>query len=100
MRASCASSSHRAIRYRRSTDKLQTLGKLEGFVRRPTAGYRTHLRAFEFVVDEIPQQARRKNVEGVALGFNQLTLGCVNCHRQLRRAAVAAAATAPSPSGN
>jgi hypothetical protein len=53
-----------------STAKLKTLSKLEGFVRRPTAGYRTHLRSFEFAVDEMQKQARRKNVEGVALGFN------------------------------
>ena len=68
-----------------STEKLKTVSKLEGFVRRNAPGYRTQLRSFEFAVDEIQQQAKRENIEGVTMGFNQLTLSCVNCHRQLRR---------------
>ncbi len=70
-----------------STEKLKTLSGLEGFVRRSTPGYRTQLRLFEFAVQDIEEQSRRANIEGVALGFNQLTLSCVNCHKQLRRPA-------------
>ena len=69
-----------------STEKLKSVSKLEGFVRRSAPGYRTHLRSFEFAVDEIQRQAKRENIEGVTMGFNQLTLSCVNCHRQLRQA--------------
>ena len=68
-----------------STEKLKKVSKLEGLVRRNAPGYRTQLRSFEFAVDEIQQQAKRENIEGVTMGFNQLTLSCVNCHRQLRR---------------
>ena len=67
-----------------STEKLKKVSKLEGLVRRNAPGYRTQLRAFEFAVDEIQHQAKRENIEGVTMGFNQLTLSCVNCHRQLR----------------
>jgi len=74
-----------------STKKLKTLSALEGFVRRSTPGYRTQLRSFEFAVDEIQLQAKRQNIEGVALAFNQLTLSCVNCHKLLRH---------PPPGGN
>jgi hypothetical protein len=68
-----------------STEKLKTLSALERFVRRGVPGYRTQLRSFEFAVAEIQQQAKRENIEGVTMGFNQLTLSCVNCHKQLRR---------------
>lgn len=70
-----------------SAKQLQTTGAIEGFVRRATPGYQTQLRAFEFSIDEIRRQAKRENVEGVALGFHQLTLSCVNCHKQIRDAA-------------
>lgn len=67
-----------------STEKLKTLGALEAFVRRSTPDYRTQLRSFEFAVNEIQRQAKQENIEGVTMGFNQLTLSCVNCHKQLR----------------
>ncbi|MBL9162788.1 MAG: hypothetical protein JNL18_08660 [Planctomycetaceae bacterium] len=70
-----------------STEKLKNVSKVEGLVRRTAPGYRTQLRSFEFAVEEIQQQAQAENIEGVTMGFNQLTLSCVNCHRQLRRAA-------------
>jgi hypothetical protein len=70
-----------------SAEKLKALNALERFVRRGVPGYGTQLRSFEFAVDEIQQQAKRENLEGVTMGFNQLTLSCVNCHKQLRRAA-------------
>ena len=68
-----------------STEKLKKVSKVEGWVRRNAPGYRTQLRSFEFAVNEIQRQAKRENIEGVTMGFNQLTLSCVNCHRQLRR---------------
>jgi hypothetical protein len=64
--------------------KLSTLSELEGFVRNRTPGYRTHLRSYQFAIREIEQQAKRGSIEGVTLGFQQLTLSCVNCHNQLR----------------
>lgn len=80
------------------TKKLRTLNTLEGFVRRSTPGYLTQLRAFEFAVDEIHEQASRENLEGATMGFHQLTLSCVNCHQQLRRPTEAAAGDPPSES--
>ena len=68
----------------KSADTLKTLNRVEGFVRRKNPKYRTQLKSFEFAVREIEHQAKRENIEGVVLGFNQLTLSCVNCHKQLR----------------
>jgi hypothetical protein len=70
-----------------STKKLSALSELEGFVRNRTPGYRTQLRSYQFAIQEIEQQAKRESIEGVTLGFQQLTLSCVNCHRQLREPA-------------
>jgi cytochrome c556 len=35
-------------------------------------------------LDEIIRQANQDNLEGVTLGFNQLTVSCVQCHKHLR----------------
>jgi hypothetical protein len=63
---------------------MQALSKIEGFVRGRTPGYRTQLQIFEESTKEIVHQASRDNVEGAALAFTQLTINCVNCHKQLR----------------
>lgn len=67
-----------------SAKKLTTLAEMEGFVRNRYPGYKTHLRSYQFALGEIQQQAERESIEGVTLGFQQLTLSCVNCHKQLR----------------
>lgn len=67
-----------------SSRKLKNVNSLERFVRRSTPGYRTQLKTFEFSVKEIERHAKQKSVEGVALGFQQLTLSCVHCHSRLR----------------
>ena len=67
-----------------SVNVLRTVNRLERFVRKNTPGYRTQLRAFEFAINEMETQAKAKNLEGVVLGFQQVTLSCVNCHKQLR----------------
>ena len=68
----------------KSTDGLKGLTKIEAFVRRRSPEYRTQLRTFEFALKEMNKQAKSENIEGVVLGFNQMTLSCVNCHKQLR----------------
>lgn len=69
-----------------SVDTLKTVNTLEAFVRRKSPGYRKQLGAFEFAVDEMRTQAKAENLEGIVLGFQQMTLSCVNCHKQLREA--------------
>ena len=68
-----------------SGQRLKTVSNLEGFVRRKTSGYSTQLKTFEFSLDEILLHAKKKNIEGVTLGFQQLTLSCVHCHKQIRQ---------------
>ena len=71
----------------KSSQTLQTLSAVEGFVRRRPPAYGTQLRSFEYAVKEIKKQAMQENIEGVTLGFQQLTFSCVNCHKQVRQPA-------------
>lgn len=65
-------------------DRMRMLGRIEGFVRRKNENYRLQLRNFEFANLELVRMAKRKNAEGAALAFNQLTSSCVACHVMLR----------------
>jgi len=69
-----------------NAQSMRNLSKIEGFIRRQAPGYTTQLHVFEQSNDEIIHQARKHNVEGAALAFTQLTISCVNCHKQLREA--------------
>ena len=65
--------------------QLSTLNRVEGFVRNRNDDYRAHLNTFQQVCNEIVRQAKKENLEGSTLAFNQLTVSCVNCHRSMRR---------------
>jgi cytochrome c556 len=67
-----------------SAAKLATLNKVEEFVRHRNPKYKAQLDIFQYATEELGRQAEKKNIEGAALAFHQLTLSCVNCHRQLR----------------
>ena len=69
-----------------SAQAMRSLNKVEAFIRGRTPGYRTQLQFFDESLDEIIRQADKDNLEGAALGFTQLTISCVNCHKQLRAA--------------
>jgi cytochrome c556 len=67
-----------------AADKLTTLNKVEEFVKHRNLKYKAQLDIFQFATQEVARQAEKKSVEGAALAFHQLTLSCVNCHKQLR----------------
>jgi soluble cytochrome b562 len=67
-----------------NAQSMRSLNKIESFIRGRTPGYRNQLQIFEVSLDEIIRQAQKDNVDGAALAFTQLTISCVNCHKQLR----------------
>jgi hypothetical protein len=69
-----------------NAEAMRKLSAIEGFLHGQTPGYRTQLHIFEESADEIIRQGKKDNVEGAALAFTQLTISCVNCHKQLREA--------------
>lgn len=70
----------------RQAQAMRFLNKIEGFVRQKPVGYRDQLKAFDMAVDGIEEMAQKENLDGVTLSFHQLTVSCVQCHKQLRRA--------------
>ena len=67
-----------------NAEAMQGLSKVEWFIRGRTPGYRTQLEIFLDANGEIIKQAKQDNLEGSTLAFTQLTISCVNCHKQLR----------------
>ena len=71
-------------RIERSGSQMLLLNRVEGFIRNRNPSYRAQLHMFERAAQQIVSQARRENLEGVTLAFNQLTVNCVRCHQTLR----------------
>ncbi|TWT91493.1 hypothetical protein [Stieleria varia] len=69
---------------RANAARMNKLNQVESFVRRKHPEYRTQLHTFHRVTTEIARQAEKKNIEGAALAFNQLTVSCVQCHVAMR----------------
>ena len=69
-----------------SARHLKMINRLENFVRGKSRDYRTQLKLFQFANDEILNGAKEKNLDRVTLGYNQMTISCVKCHKQLRKA--------------
>lgn len=64
---------------------MKGLNTLEYFIRQKPEGYRTQLKTFEFSVNELARNAEEKNLDGATLAFTQMTISCVNCHKELRK---------------
>lgn len=61
---------------------MNKLSQIEKWTRRTNAEeYRTQLRIFRFANEDLVRQADKKNIDGAAMAFSQLTLSCVNCHK-------------------
>ncbi len=67
-----------------NANAMKGLNKLEYFVRRKPDGYRTQLKVFQSAVDHLAEAAEAENLDGATLAFTQMTISCVNCHKQLR----------------
>lgn len=51
----------------------------------PSAEYRQHSQEFRRTADALAEMARKKNLDGAALKYVELTLNCVNCHKEVRK---------------
>ena len=68
----------------KNAEAMKGLSRVELFVRARTPGYRTQMRAFEFATSELLRTSQRENLEGATLAFTQLSVSCVQCHKELR----------------
>jgi hypothetical protein len=69
-----------------SAESLSVLNHVEGFVRRRNPGYQAQVTLFQFANDELIRAAHKQNLERATLAYTQMTISCVNCHKQLREA--------------
>ena len=65
---------------------MRGLTALEGWFRADTPRYKAQLNAFWLANDALIQAADEKNVDAATLAYTQLTISCVNCHKQVRAA--------------
>ncbi len=65
-------------------EQMRVVARIEAWVRNRKPGYRAQFQAFQFANAEILRNARADNLDGAAIGFQQLTITCVSCHKILR----------------
>jgi hypothetical protein len=67
-----------------SAERLIQISKTtEWFVYR-TPRYEMHTNEFRRAAETVMQKAREKNMDGVALGYFDMTLSCIRCHQNVR----------------
>jgi cytochrome c556 len=49
-----------------------------------TPQYRHHSADFQATAEQLSEAAKKKNLDGAALAYVQLTMSCVNCHKYTR----------------
>ena len=70
----------------RSAQRISALTFDAGWMTIQTASYRQHSEDFQRSVAAISQAARNKHLNAATLAYMQMTLSCVQCHRDLRAA--------------
>lgn len=71
---------------RLNAESMLFVGYLEKWVRADTPEYKNMMKDFEHANKAIVRGAREKNLDSATLGYVQLTLSCVNCHKVVRDA--------------
>lgn len=71
---------------RLNAESMLFVGYLEKWVRAETREYKNMMRDFEYANKSLIRASREKNLDSATLGYVQLTLSCVNCHKVVRDA--------------
>lgn len=69
--------------------ELLTLSKLAEFRVLKTPAYELHSNEFRRSLDEIIKGAKDRNIDSATLGYLDMTLACVRCHKHVREVRVA-----------
>jgi len=67
-----------------SAERVHLLSLDESWMVMQTDEYRRQSDEFRRSVAVMSKAAKDKNIDGATLGYMQMTLNCVRCHRQLR----------------
>jgi hypothetical protein len=68
----------------KNAKSLNEMGKRK-WLENESVEYRTQNQVFWFTTGSLRIAAEEKNMDGATLAYMQMTLSCVNCHKQLRR---------------
>ena len=69
---------------KKSADALSKLAKQQ-WIENETPEYQAQLKDFWVVVGGIGVSAEEKNLDEATLGYVQMTISCVKCHKSLRK---------------
>jgi cytochrome c556 len=67
-----------------AAERIQALSLDESWMVLQTDEYRRHSDEFRRAVKVTVDAARDRNLDGTTVGYMQMTMNCVRCHRQLR----------------
>ncbi len=63
---------------------MNKLSAFEKWVHGKSEQYRIQLKIFGYANEELIRQADEENLDGCGVAYMQLTLSCINCHRDVR----------------
>lgn len=69
---------------KKETDLLKIIAKAASWHKIDQADFQFYYHSFENAVDNLSDAATKKNLEGAALSYMQLTFSCMQCHRVVR----------------
>src|SRR6476620_5965375 len=67
-----------------SAEELLALSKTAEWLANKSPRYEVHSNSFQLAAETLIQKAKAKNIDGVVLAFQDLTMSCVRCHQHLR----------------
>ena len=73
----------------RESQKLSLLSQEASWKVLQTEDYVQHSKEFRRTADAVTEAARKKNLDGAALAYVDLTMKCVNCHKYVRGVRIA-----------
>ena len=68
-----------------NSQKISLLTLDEGWMVIQSEAYRRHSKDLQRSLNTIMDSAKQKNLDGALLGYLQMSMKCVDCHKQLRR---------------
>jgi hypothetical protein len=64
--------------------RLQLISAAEEWKVSDNQSYLDHSEQFRKIVGRMKEQARKKNLDGAALNYVEMTMSCIECHKSLR----------------
>ena len=73
-------------RIEQNAEQLARLSKVTTWYRQDVPDFVYYAKSFQNSADYLAEQAKTKNLEGVAMGYIRVVLGCLQCHNSVRAA--------------